>query len=288
MIHILTYYSLVAFSFFLSIFNRKIALNIGRIFGLFMYYCIPLRKSVVKINLCTAFPDKNDKEIKKLTLQIYKHYGLLMFEFIRSHKRQVNKNIFKIDNQTKKILTSKDGFILMTAHLGNWEMILPVINHYKKITAVVRHHNNIGGNRFFSECRNLTNVTLISNKGSRKKMIEALNHGEILGLASDQNAKDRGTYINFFNRKASIPKGAGHFHYLTGKKVVIGFCILNKDLSYTVKLKEISLNKNCEQKENLIVELNDVYTKLLEEEIIKSPSQYFWFHKKWEKYIYNK
>ena len=176
----------------------------------------------------------------------------------------------------------------MTAHLGNWEMILPVINQYKKITAVVRDHNNIGGNRFFSECRNLSNVTLISNKGSRKKMIEALNHGEVLGLASDQNAKDRGTYINFFNRKASIPKGAGHFHYLTGKKVVIGFCILNKDLSYTVKLEEISLNKNCEQKENLIVELNDVYTKLLEEEIIKSPSQYFWFHKKWEKYIYNK
>ena len=162
-----------------------------------------------------------------------------MFEFIRSHTRQGNRNIFKIDNQTKKILSSKDGFILMTAHLGNWEMILPVINHYKKITAVVRHHNNIGGNRFFSECRNLSNVTLISNKGSRKKMIDALNHGEVLGLASDQNAKDRGTYVDFFGRKASIPKGAGHFHYLTCKKVVIGFCILNEDLSYTVKLKEI-------------------------------------------------
>ena len=288
MIHILTYYSLIAVSLFLSIFSRRIALNIGRIFGLFMYYFIPLRKGVVKINLCTAFPYKNNREIKKLTLQTYKHYGLLMFEFIRIHTRQVNKNIFKIDNQTKKILSSKDGFILMTAHLGNWEMILPVINQYKKITAVVRDHNNIGGNRFFSECRNLSNVTLISNKGSRKKMIEALKHGEVLGLASDQNAKDRGTYINFFGRKASIPKGAGHFHYLTGKKVVIGFCILNEDLSYTVKLKEISLNKNCEQKENLIVELNNVYTKLLQEEIVKSPSQYFWFHKKWEKYIYNK
>tara|TARA_B100002052_G_scaffold298922_1_gene334219 strand:+ start:1609 stop:2475 length:867 start_codon:yes stop_codon:yes gene_type:complete len=287
MIHILTYYSLIAVSLFLSILSRRIALNIGRIFGLFMYYCIPLRKNVVKINLCTAFPNKNDREIKKLTLQIYKHYGLLMFEFIRSHTRQVDRKIFKIDNQTKKILSSKDGFILMTAHLGNWEMILPAINYYKKITAVVRHHNNVGGNRFFSECRNLSNVTLISNKGSRKKMIEALNLGEVLGLASDQNAKDRGTYINFFGRKASIPKGAGHFHYLTEKQVIFGFCILNKDLSYTFKLREIKLDNNCEQKEKLIVKLNVIYSQLLEKEIKKKPFQYFWFHKKWDKCSYD-
>jgi len=288
MIHTITYYSLVSLSLFLSIINRKIVLNIGKFFGAFMYYCFPLRKSVVKINLCTAFPYKNKFEIKKLTLQTYKHYGLLMFEFIRSHSRQINKNTFNIDTETKTILSSSEGFILMTAHLGNWEMILPVINQYKKITAVVRNHNNIGGNRFFSECRNLSNVTLISNKGSKKKMVEALNHGEVLGLASDQNAKNRGTHIKFFNKEASIPKGAGHFHYLTGKQVIVGFCILNKDLSYTFKLREIQLNNNCEQKENLIVKLNNIYTKLLEEEIVKSPFQYFWFHKKWEKHIYKK
>ena len=288
MIHTITYCFLVSLSIFLSIINRKIALNIGIIFGTIMYFIFPLRKNVVKINLHTAFPKKNHSEIKSLIFQIYRHYGLLMFEFIRSHRRKIDQSIIHIDADSRKILLSNDGFILMTAHLGNWEMMLPVLNNYKKIMAVVRDHKNIGGNKFFSECRKLNNVTLISNKGSKKKMIEALNNGEVLGLASDQNAKKHGTYIDFFGTQASIPKGAGHFHYLTGKRVIIGFCILNKDLSYCFKLKEIQLDNNCEQKENLIVKLNNIYTKLLEEEIIKSPSQYFWFHKKWKKYIYKK
>ena len=163
------------------------------------------------------------------------------------------------------------------------------LSYIKKcITAFVRDHKNMGGNKFFSECRKFKNVTLISNKGSKKKMIEALKNKEVLGLASDQNAKKHGTFIDFFGTKASIPKGAGHFHYLTGTKVIIGFCTLNRDLSYNFKLREIKVNNNGEQKENLIVKLNTIYSKLLEEEIIKSPSQYFWFHKKWEKYIYKK
>ena len=37
---------------------------------------------------------------------------------------------------------------------------------------------------------------------------------------------------------------------------------------------------------NIIVEVNSIYSKLLESEIIKYPNQYFWFHKKWDKNIY--
>ena len=109
----------------------------------------------------------------------------------------------------------------MTAHIGNWEMILSIISQHKKATAIVREQRNYGGDKFFSECRMLKNVSLIPNKGSKRKMLEALNNGEILLLASDQNAKKRGVYIDFFGKPASFPKGAGHFHYTTGKKIII-------------------------------------------------------------------
>jgi KDO2-lipid IV(A) lauroyltransferase len=117
-------------------------------------------------------------------------------------------------------------------------------------------------------------------------MLKALVDGEILVLATDQNAKNKGTYINFFGEKASIPKGAGHFYYSTKSLLVIGFCILNKNFKYEFKLREIKINKNIEQKEDIIVEVNSIYSKLLENEIIKYPEQYFWFHKKWDKNIY--
>jgi len=286
MINYITYLFLISFSKFLAIAPRKIVLILGKGFGKMLYFLFPLRLKVAKINLQIAFPNKNNKEIHSLILKTYMHYGLLMFEFIRFYSRTLNNSIINMDSNTLDILSSKDGFILMTGHLGNWEMMIPIISQYKKMTVIVREHKNVGGDKFFSQCRNLKNVTLISNKGSKRKMINALTNGEILALASDQNAKHHGTYNNFFGKKASIPKGAGHFYNITNKKIIIGFCILNNQYKYNFKLERLKIDKNDEQKENLIVKLNDIYAKLLENEIKKFPEQYFWFHKKWEKNIY--
>ena len=282
----ITYILLMFLSASLTLFPRNFIIFLGRLFGFMMYYFFPLRKKVAKINLKIAFPDKTKKNINDLIKKTYMHYGILMFEFIRSHRVKPPKSIFKIDEQTKKILDTKDGLIFMTGHVGNWEMTIPILSEYKKVTAIVRKQRNSGGHKFFSECRKLKNVDLVTNKGSKIKMLKSLKNGRILILASDQNAKDKGTYIDFFGMKSSIPKGAGHFHFSTNKDIVIGFCILDSDYKYKFKLKTLNLNNKYEQKDELIVEVNKLYVKLLENEIKKYPEQYFWFHKKWNKEIY--
>ena len=72
----------------------------------------------------------------------------------------------------------------------------------------------------------------------------------------------------------------------TKKKIIIGFCILNNDYNYEFKVEEININKNYEQKEEMIVEINSIYVNFLENKIKEYPNQYFWFHKKWNKSIY--
>ena len=118
-------------------------------------------------------------------------------------------------------------------------------------------------------------------------MLKALKNNYVLGLASDQNAKFRGVYVDFFNKPTSIPKGAGYFHYHTKHKIALCFCILNKNLSYDFKIEYLNIEKyNIELKEDLIVKINEIYTKKLENEILKHPEQYFWFHRKWDKSLY--
>ena len=117
-------------------------------------------------------------------------------------------------------------------------------------------------------------------------MLKSLYDNSVLTLASDQNAKNKGVMIDFFGVPASIPKGAAHFHFLSKAKVVVGFVMLNKNLKYDFKLEYINIQNNIEQKEELIVKVNEIYVQMLEEEILKYPEQYFWFHKKWDKSIY--
>jgi len=282
----ITYISLKIFSKLLSLFSRKTVIILGRSFGFLMYVFFPLRKKVAKINLNIVFPNKNNKEIHSIIRKTYMHYGILMFELIKLHNYKPENYIFDLNVEAEKVLLSGEGLIFMTAHIGNWEMLMPIMSKFKKVTLVVRKQRNLGAHRFFSECRGIPNVSVISKKGSREIMYDAINNGELLWLASDQNAKDRGIYLNFFGKSASFPKGAGHFHYTSGKRIIIGFCILNKNYTYKFILKEIQLNKNYEQKDDMIVEINKIYIKLLEKEIKKYPEQYFWFHKKWDKEIY--
>jgi len=251
-----------------------------------MYYVYPKRKSVVIKNLNIAFPGKNSLQLKKLVINLYKHYAIVIVEFLRQKKINLDNIKLNIDNETKEILSLDNGWILMTAHIGNWEIILPILNRYKKTAIVVKIQNNFGGDKFIQENRTFKNIELISMRGSKKQMLRALQENKILGLASDQNSGKRGVQVSFFNKNTSVPKGAAFFHHKTGKPIVVGFCILNKDYSYTFKLKKLNIDYAGKDFDKLAFSINTQYSFLLENEIKKNPEQYFWFHKKWGREFY--
>ena len=287
MINYLTYNFLVFLRFLVSFIPRKFILFLGKVLGIFIYYFIPIRKKVAKINILIAFPELSDKEVNNIILKSYKHYGMLLFEFIMQNNKNIYNNIVELDNKTKKCLTDDVGKILMTAHIGNWEMMLPIISKFKKVIGVAREQKNKGANKFIIENRSFNNVELISNKGSTRKMAKALFKNKILLLVCDQNAKSKGNKLLFFNKESSFPKGPGYFHFLTNSELIYGFCILNKDYKYELKIRNLNIEKKIEQKDELVIQINRLYIKKLEEIIIKHPEQYFWFHKKWDKTIYD-
>ena len=276
----LTYFFLKFISIFFLCFPRILSIKIADKLGSLIYLIYPKRKYVVFSNLNIAFPNKNKEDLELLLKRVYKHHTILIIEFLRQRNINLNKIKIHIDEETKGILSSNTGQIFMTAHIGNWEMCIPILNQFRKVAAVVRIQNNSGGDKFIQEARQFDNTTLISMRGSKKEMMKSLLNGKILALASDQNAKEKGTKISFFGKETSVPNGAAYFHYKTKCPIIIGFCILNKDYSYEFKLRTLDPISN-DNIENLCIDVNTKYSLLLEEEIKKYPEQYFWFHKKW-------
>ena len=280
----MTYYSIKIFSVLISVLPRKLTIKIAILFGTLINLVLPKRKQVAMKNLSIAFPDKPMKDIKNIIKKTYQHYMIVLFDFLR-HKSFDDKNIF-IDKQTEKILSMKNGLIFMTAHIGNWEMIIPILNKYKKITAIAKVQKNSGGDRFISEMRNLNNVTLLPLGSSTVEMINALNNDQLLALASDQNAGVKGVRVPFFGKELSIPKGAAYFYHKTQLPIIIGFCMLNNDNTYTFKLEKLVFDNKYENIEELFKEVGIKYNAILENKIKEYPEQYFWFHKKWDRKIY--
>ena len=114
-------------SFAFQILPRKLALFIGRTLGSFFYYFIPLRISIAMKNLEIAFPNWNLDKRKSLLHSSYRHYGMVLMDFLRlpKVKRKKDKTIVNIPNESIELLKQYSGGIILSGHIGNWEYIGP-------------------------------------------------------------------------------------------------------------------------------------------------------------------
>src|SRR4030042_3406145 len=90
------------------------------------YYIIPIRKKVVLKNLRTAFPFYSNRQIKKITFRNYYNFTTVFFEMmcmsyisretLHSYVNCINLELIKEKFNINKRL------VLLTAHIGNWEL----------------------------------------------------------------------------------------------------------------------------------------------------------------------
>ena len=272
-----------------QVFPRAFALFVGRTLGSFFYYFIPLRISIAMKNLEIAFPDWNPDKRKSLLHSSYRHYGMVLVDFFRLPKvnRAKDKIIVQIPQKSLKLLKQSPGGIIMSGHIGNWEYIGPSLGiHNIKCAGVALIQRNSTSNQFFNELRGSENVKIIPVDGGSKMMIQTIRDGNYLGLISDQNAGRKGTEAQFFNSPVSVPKGAGAFHLKTNTPILLGFCILSKDFTYHLSFEELDVKRLSDNSNEAILEINQRYSKLLEEAVREYPQQYFWFHRKWARKNY--
>ena len=272
-----------------QILPRKIALFFGRMLGSFFYYFIPLRKSIAIKNLEIAFPDWNSDQRKSLLHSSYRHYGMVLVDFFRlpKVKREKDKIIVHIPHESIELFKRSTGGIILSGHIGNWEYIGPSLGiHNIKCAGVAQIQRNSTSNQYFNELRRSENVKIIPVDSGSKMMIQAIRDGNYLGLISDQNAGRKGTEAQFFNSSVSVPKGAGAFHLKTNTPILLGFCILSKDFTYHLSFEELDVERLSDNSNEAILEINQRYSKLLEEAVREYPQQYFWFHRKWARKNY--
>ena len=138
----------------------------------------------------------------------------------------------------------------------------------------------------FLSIRNTGNVKIIFKGEKSSTMLNIIKEKIVLGLASDQNAGNRGTKVNFLNGELSVPKGAALFQIKTKAPILIGYCILKRDKTYDFNLSVLDITDLGKQKSDGIYNINRKFAVNLESMIRKYPEQYFWFHKMRDKKIY--
>ena len=120
-------------SFFFRFLPRKIALILGKALGSLIFYVYPLRKSIALNNLKIAFPEYDHKKRLSILKKSYKHYGMIFIDFFRlpNIKQKINEEIVYIPKNNLDFMKTNPGGIIMSAHIGNWEYIGPILSNHE-------------------------------------------------------------------------------------------------------------------------------------------------------------
>jgi|TARA_B100000902_G_C27266739_1_gene893968 KDO2-lipid IV(A) lauroyltransferase len=274
----MTYGALSVLSSILKILSvRKLHILSQNIASILFNY-IPKRKNTALKNLKIAFPDKSDEWINT-TLK--KCYSFFTYNFLQFLAFPFDPNSIEIEVVGKKYLNNaineNSGTVLVSAHFGSWEILgyWFGINNYP-LVGIAQKQKNKGANLFFEEKRQLSGTKQVYRKSSMDSLYEILNANKILGLVSDQDARGKGVFVDFFNKPASTHKGAALFHLNTNASLIFGICVQKDIEKYRVEFIPINPKKKSTE------DITQLYTTIIEQSIKKYPEQYFWFHNRWK------
>lgn len=232
-------------------------------------------------NLKAIFPEKRNQEIRNIRIWMFRNFAKYLVDFFRFSKIDggyIKKNI-KIENinHLDEALSRKKGVIILTAHLGNWELggVVVALSGYP-FWVVALPHKSKKVDKFFNFQRESKGVKVIPLGKAARQCLNVLSENKVLALAGDRDFSEKGAIVEFFGKPAMFPEGPAAFSLKTGCAIVPGFMIRNKDDSFTLRF-EGAINHN----DNDPLKLIERYKIVIEEYIRKYPEQWYMFRKFW-------
>jgi KDO2-lipid IV(A) lauroyltransferase len=255
----------------------------------FLFYHLGTKNRLITLhNLQRSFPEKDIKEIFRITKGVYRHFAIVAAEFF--DMPYVNrKNIHEwvevegLENYQAAIARGK-GVLSIVAHFGNWElMTIAVPIFLKPMYIVYRPLDNPVIDNMVEYVRTYQGNELIPKGGSGKRIMELLKENQVIGILSDQNvSRQEGVFVDFFGRPACTGVGLAVMAMRSGAPVIPAFMARQKTGKYKLILKP-AIDAICTENYESDLQVNTQrFTKIVEEIVREYPEQWFWFHQRWK------
>jgi len=170
------------------------------------YYVFAFRdRRFLKANLRVIFPTASNRQLRKISRKAFRNFAKYLVDFFRFEKlnrQYIDKNI-KLDNlhYFDEVLAKGKGVVVLTAHLGNWELGGVVIAQLGyPFWAVALPHKNKKVNDFFDAQRNRKGVKVIAMGKAVRNCITEIRKNHMVALVGDRDFFRKRDYHRFFRQ----------------------------------------------------------------------------------------
>ncbi|PYP87298.1 MAG: lipid A biosynthesis acyltransferase [Candidatus Angelobacter sp. Gp1-AA117] len=287
--HRLEYLPVWLMAKFVGVLPRSLARAIGISLGLAFYLLHARLRRVGLRNLSIAFPQKNEKEKKRILRQFYRHLGRQLAEFCR-FPRYTRENISRLavydgfENFAQANARGK-GVIFLTGHFGGWEIgsfFHSLQGH--PLNIVIRPLDNLYINDLVDHYRTLHGNSTFPKRDFARGLLSSLRRGETVGILMDTNmTPPQGAFVDFFGVPACTAIGLARVAVHVDAAVVPAFTVWDNELGkYRIRFDPALKLVRTGNDEADVLANTAIFTKVIESYASRYPEQWLWVHRRWK------
>lgn len=262
--------------------------------GRILFHCMTRRRKIALENANRVFKNTLTEDEKlRLIKSFFSHLVQSIKESILIHRRK-NNPLPRLEvrglNYLQEAIDLGRGVLILSAHLGNWEVILPAFIKQTKLlsqkTYVIRKTQRPFLQNKLIALYETSGIKILESKGALLAGHSILRKKNILFFVFDQHfsIQDKsGIAAEFFGEKAGCATGLAYLAKLTGAAVIPVNQFRSQSNIHTVEFYPQIPWIPSEKKEESIYLNTLQYNQTLERFILEHPEQWFgWIHRRWK------
>lgn len=261
---------------------------VGANLGMLGYRPLAIRREVVERQVRAAFPELPPEEVQRIARASYANLGRTTTEtaLLSLYDRERIIDMFEeVEGWSivEERLAREKGLILVTGHLGNWELGGAYLAaRGVPMQAVARYMENPLFDRYLTRTRERIGMRIVHDDEAVRRVPRSLRDGNAVAFLVDQGAVGlASTWVPFFGRLAKTPRGPAVFALRLGAPVVFGAAIRQPSGRFRLTFEPIDSSSSGNLEADVERIVTD-YTATLERWVRRAPEQYFWHHRRWK------
>lgn len=257
------------------------------IFFLLLISVISYRRKVVRTNIANSFPDKTEKQRRKIERQFYRHFTDLLAEAVKNltiSKMQLKKRIHVLNRDAiDQLYIQGKNVIFVGGHYNNWEWMICAQNFLfaHQAVGIGMPMTNTFWDKRINQRRARFGMKIVNAKNFKNVLSEQKGNPVSLLVLADQSPGDslKSYWMKFLNQDTAVAFGAEQIAHEYNYSVVYLHMNKAKRGYYEVTFEHI-----CDAPSEMDYgKITESHVHCLESDIIKAPQYWIWSHKRWKR-----
>lgn len=263
---------------------------IDRLAACLCWILVPLLKKEKKriaqnVQLVKQLPPHSDFSLM-FSRQVLRHQIFAGLETIKEIGRPGSirvEGLAEYEAHAQKALEGGKGFIVVTGHLGTWELVAKygAMASGTVFHALAKPSKSPAFTRLLDGLRGSMNTNVLWSNSSRlvRDMLTALKKNEPLGFVMDQKPEGRVGYsVDFLGRQTDFVTGPAKIALRSGAPILGVFCVRIRPWHYKIICEPLIFGAEEETPE---LTLTQLMADRIGEKVTQYPEQWVWNYKRW-------